>query len=423
MKEDFLHYVWKYQKFPYTNLTTTQGESLQVLHVGFHNHHDGPDFKQVQLLIGSLKWVGSVELHLKSSDWYRHNHQVDQNYDTVVLHVVWEDDIAVCREEGSQLPTLVLKDLVSKDLLRYYENSLLKPTAFIPCQDQLSRFPQPLFELWKERLFVGRLEEKSQRIHLLLEERKNDWEAVLFNLLSQNFGLNVNGESFFELAKSIPFKVIRKLQHKKMALEALFMGQVGMLSPEMPSPYGIRLWEEFNYVKHKFALSSPPISMQFMRLRPDNFPTIRLAQLAGLYAFSSQFFAKIFDRKTLNTKWMTEVGVSSYWTTHYTFEKTSRKRSKNISPAFVDLLKVNTLIPLYFCYNRAQGKDPTAIVFDMMHEIKPEKNTIVEGFKALGVKANNALDTQSFLQLKKYYCQAKKCLLCPVGVHLLNHPT
>jgi len=423
MKEDFLHYVWKYQKFPYTNLTTTQGESLQVLHVGFHNHHDGPDFKQVQLLIGSLKWVGSVELHLKSSDWYRHNHQVDQNYDTVVLHVVWEDDIAVCREEGSQLPTLVLKDLVSKDLLRYYENSLLKPTAFIPCQDQLSRFPQPLFELWKERLFVGRLEEKSQRIHLLLEERKNDWEAVLFNLLSQNFGLNVNGESFFELAKSIPFKVIRKLQHKKMALEALFMGQVGMLSPEMPSPYGIRLWEEFNYVKHKFALSSPPISMQFMRLRPDNFPTIRLAQLAGLYAFSSQIFAKIFDRKTLNTKWMTEVGVSSYWTTHYTFEKTSRKRSKNISPAFVDLLKVNTLIPLYFCYNRAQGKDPTAIVFDMMHEIKPEKNTIVEGFKALGVKANNALDTQSFLQLKKYYCQAKKCLLCPVGVHLLNHPT
>ena len=423
MKEDFLHYVWKYQKFPYTNLTTTQGESLQVLHVGFHNHHDGPDFKQVQLLIGSLKWVGSVELHLKSSDWYRHNHQVDQNYDTVVLHVVWEDDIAVCREEGSQLPTLVLKDLVSKDLLHYYENSLLKPTAFIPCQDQLSRFPQPLFQLWKERLFVGRLEEKSQRIHLLLEERKNDWEAVLFSLLSQNFGLNVNGESFFELAKSIPFKVIRKLQHKKMALEALFMGQAGMLSPEMPSPYGIRLWEEFNYVKHKFALSSPPISMQFMRLRPDNFPTIRLAQLAGLYAFSSQIFAKIFDRKTLNTKWMTEVGVSSYWTTHYTFEKTSRKRSKNISPAFVDLLKVNTLIPLYFCYNRAQGKDPTAIVFDMMHEIKPEKNTIVEGFKALGVEANNALDTQSFLQLKKYYCQAKKCLLCPVGVHLLNHPT
>ena len=242
-------------------------------------------------------------------------------------------------------------------------------------------------------------------------------------MLTQNFGLNVNGESFFELAKSIPFKVIRKLQQEKMALEALFMWQAGLLSPDLPSAYGIRLWKEFNFLKHKFALSSPPISMQFMRLRPDNFPTIRLAQLAGLYAFSQQIFAKILDRKILNTKWITKVGVSSYWTTHYTLGKASRKRNKNISSAFVDLLKVNTLIPLYFCYNKSQGKDPTAIVFDMMHEIKPEKNTIVEGFKALGVEANNALDTQSFLQLKKYYCQAKKCLLCPVGVHLLNHPT
>lgn len=208
-----------------------------------------------------------------------------------------------------------------------------------------------------------------------------------------------------------------------MALEALFMVQAGLLFPDLPSAYGIRLWKEFNFLKHKFALSSPAISMQFMRLRPDNFPTIRLAQLAGLYAFSQQIFAKIFDRKILNTKWITEVGVSSYWTTHYTFGKASRKRNKNISSAFVDLLKVNTLIPLYFCYNKSQGKDPTAIVFDMMHEIKPEINTIVEGFKALGVEANNALDTQSFLQLKKHYCQAKKCLLCPVGVHLLNHPT
>jgi len=286
MKEDFLHYVWKFQKFPYKDLNTTQGDSLQVIHPGFHNKYDGPDFKQAQLLVGALKWVGSVEVHLKSSDWYRHNHQLDQNYDTVILHVVWEDDVEVCREDGSVLPTLVLKHLVTKDLLLYYQEIFLKSPTFIPCESQLTHFPQPLFQLWKERLFVARLEEKSKRIQVLLKGYKNDWEAVLFCLLAQNFGLNVNGASFFALAKSIPFKVIRKLQQDKMALEALLFGQAGLLSGEISCAYGASLWKEFQFLKRKFSLSSPSISMQFMRLRPHNFPTIRLAQLASLYASS-----------------------------------------------------------------------------------------------------------------------------------------
>lgn len=423
MKEDFLHYVWKFQKFPYKDLTTTQGDVLQVIHVGFHNQYYGPDFKEAQLLVGALKWIGSVEVHLRASDWYRHNHQLDQNYDTVILHVVWEDDVEVCRKDGSVLPTLVLKHLVSNDLLRYYQETFLKSPTFIPCESQLLHFPQPLFQLWKERLFVARLEEKSERIKVLLKAYKNDWEAVLFCLLARNFGLNVNGASFFTLAKSIPFKVIRKLQHDKKALEALLFGQAGLLSAKMSSDYGTSLWQEFQYLKRKFSLSSPAISMQFMRLRPQNFPTIRLAQLASLYASTQQIFAKIFDDETLKTQWMTKVGVSSYWMTHYTFEKSSQKRDKKIAPSFVDLLKVNTLIPLAFCYQKAKGNDPTTMIFDLMQEIKPEKNTIVEGFQALGIKANNALDTQSFLQLKKEYCQLKKCLLCSVGVYLLNHPT
>ena len=200
MKEDFLHYVWKFQKFPYRDLTTSQGDALQVIHVGIHNQHDGPDFKEAQLIVGDLKWIGSVELHLKSSDWYRHNHHQDQNYDTVILHVVWEDDIEVCREDGSVLPTLVLKNLVAKELLYYYQETFLKSSTFIPCESQLAHFPQPLFQFWKERLFVARLEEKSKRIQALLKAHKNDWEAVLFCLLARNFGLNVNGASFFALA-------------------------------------------------------------------------------------------------------------------------------------------------------------------------------------------------------------------------------
>jgi len=305
MKEDFLHYVWKFQKFPYRDLTTSQGDALKVIHVGIHNQHDGPDFKESQLIVGDLKWIGSVELHHKSSDWYRHNYHQDQNYDTVILHVVWEDDIEVCSEDGSVLPTLVLKNLVAKELLYYYQETFLKSSTFIPCESQVVHFPQPLFQLWKERLFVARLEEKSKRIQALLKAHKNDWEAVLFCLLARNFELNVNGASFFALAKSIPFRVIRKLQQDEKALEALLLGQAGLLSAEMSSVYGANLWKEYQYLKHKFSLSSPAISMQFMRLRPQNFPTIRLVQLASLYASTQQVFAKIFDGETLKTQWMT----------------------------------------------------------------------------------------------------------------------
>lgn len=393
-----------------------------MIHIGTHNQHDEPDFKEAQLIVGNLKWIGSVELHLKSSDWYRHNHHQDQNYDTVNLHVVWEDDIEVCREDGSVLPTLVLKNLVAKELLYYYQETFLKSSTFIPCESQLAHFPQPLFQLWKERLFVARLEEKSQRIQSLLAATKNDWEAVLFLLLSRNFGLNINGEAFFEMAKSIPFKVIRKLQQDERALEALLLGQAGLLATAKSSVYGASLCEEFKYLQHKFSLSSSNVSVRFMRLRPQNFPTIRLVQLAQLYASSQQLFAKIFEAKTLSVQWMTKVGVLSFWKTHYTFEKVSKTREKKITSAFVDLLQVNTLIPLYFCYQRSKGKDPNAKVFELMQAIKPEKNVVVEGFQALGVNANNALDTQSFLHLKKGYCELKKCLLCNVGVYLLNHP-
>ncbi len=393
-----------------------------MIHIGTHNQHDEPDFKEAQLIVGNLKWIGSVELHLKSSDWYRHNHHQDQNYDTVNLHVVWEDDIEVCREDGSVLPTLVLKNLVAKELLYYYQETFLKSSTFIPCESQLAHFPQPLFQLWKERLFVARLEEKSQRIQSLLAATKNDWEAVLFLLLSRNFGLNINGEAFFEMAKSIPFKVIRKLQQDERALEALLQGQAGLLATAKSSVYGASLCEEFKYLQHKFSLSSSNVSVRFMRLRPQNFPTIRLVQLAQLYASSQQLFAKIFEAKTLSVQWMTKVGVLSFWKTHYTFEKVSKTREKKITSAFVDLLQVNTLIPLYFCYQRSKGKDPNAKVFELMQAIKPEKNVVVEGFQALGVNANNALDTQSFLHLKKGYCELKKCLLCNVGVYLLNHP-
>lgn len=424
MKEDFLHYVWKFQKFPHHQLKTVQGENLHVTVVGFSNQYDGPDFLNAQIVIGSLKWAGSIELHLKSSDWYRHQHHRDPAYDNVILHVVWEDDIEVCLEDGRSLPTLVLNAIVPPALIKQYEHRLLSPSNFIPCEKYVHTFPASLFSLWKERLYIERLEQKSKGIQQLLEEEKSNWEAVLFMLLAQNFGLNINGASFMAIAKSVPFKIIRKLQQSAFSLEALFLGQAGLLSSDHPLTYVRNLQKEFLFLQRKFSLpqhQGQPI--RFKRLRPHNFPTIRLVQLAQLYANTTSVFSRIFQGDKLSTQWMKSSGVSPFRETHYTFDRSAKKSAKRLTSSFIDLLTVNTFVPLYFCYQKAKGLEPSDNVINMMQSIKPEKNSVVQSFQALEVEVTSALDTQALLQLKKGYCSLKKCLHCRVGVHLLNHPS
>ena len=423
MKEDFLHYVWKHQKFPLATLRTSQNESIEVIRPGFHNQHDGPDFLQAELKIGKLRWVGSVEIHQKSSDWYRHQHQLDKAYDSTVLHVVWEDDIEVCLANGTLLPTLVLSTFISPDLVAKLSHYFKQKQSFIPCEDQFSKVPQEVLNLWKERLYIDRLSEKATRIQLLLEETQNDWEALLFVLLAQNFGLNINGAAFFSVAKSISFGVLRKLREEVKDVEALFLGQAGLISAQTASPYGAFLWERFSYISVKHSLPTPPqVSFHFSRLRPHNFPTLRWAQLAQLYASTAQLFGRIFTPQGVETSWLTKSGVSLFWETHYSFNKTSKQRSKKLSTSFIELLKINTLIPLYFCHEKNKGNDPSEKTIDLIRRVKPEKNRLLDGFVDLGAKLESALDSQGLIQLKNNYCDTKKCLLCAVGVHLINHP-
>ena len=244
MKEDFLHYVWKYQKFS-APLYTQQNQALAVVSTGWHNHHAGPDFQQAQLVLGDLHWAGAVELHLKSSDWYRHRHEKDAAYDNVILHVVWEDDVEVCRSDGSILPTLVLQTIVPLELLERYNSIFFKKAQFIPCEDYLGELSNTNWLFWKERLFIERLDERSQRIQALLKKSKNDWEATLFGLLARNFGLNVNGAAFLSIAHSFPFSIVRKLQHNVHALEALFLGQANLLPENSPLVYPQTLKKEY----------------------------------------------------------------------------------------------------------------------------------------------------------------------------------
>ncbi|MBL7885804.1 MAG: DUF2851 family protein [Flavobacterium sp.] len=422
MKEDFLHYIWLYKKFDFSNLVTSQGESLTIIHSGFYLQQAGPDFFNAQITIGQQKWAGNIEIHLKSSDWYLHQHEKDSNYDNVILHVVWQHDISVFRKDNSEIPVLELKKYVANEELIKYQ-SLIATKSWIYCENQVKDIALFVMENWLERLFFERLERKSLPIEGLLNETENDWEAVLFCLLAKNFGLNTNGEAFFKIAKSIPFSIIRKEALDVAYLEALLFGQSNLLPSHPEDNYSKELKSWFDYLVVKYKISTIQIeAVQFFKHRPDNFPTIRLAQLGMLYHVHRNLFTKIIEAKTVNEIYqLFDVAVSSYWKTHYTFEKTSPKKEKFLTQSFIDLIIVNTIVPVKFAYAKSQGKDDSEQWIELLTQLKPEKNSIIEKFTLFKIQANNAFQSQALLQLKNEYCNAKRCLQCAIGLELLKN--
>jgi len=285
MREDYLHYLWKYQKLDHRALKTADGSTVQVISPGAHNFLSGPDFFNSRLLIGDQEWAGNLEIHLRSSDWYMHGHENDPAYDNVILHVVWEHDVEVYRKDNSPLPTVEIKNLVLPEAVRSYDELCSKSSnRWINCENDLQDVEDLIMQNWLERLYLERLEQKTTLINTFLEKSAGDWEVVLFRMLAKNFGLNINGESFLSIAASIPFAVVRKTRGKLIQLEALLLGQGGFLEKQCEEPYFHQLKEEYIYLKHKFGLSREGIlPVKYFRLRPDNFPEIRLVQLAAVY--------------------------------------------------------------------------------------------------------------------------------------------
>lgn len=422
MREDFLHYLWKYSKFNGSDLKTTNGESLAIISTGQYLELSGPDFFNSQLLISNQKWAGNVEMHLKSSDWYVHHHQNDANYNNVILHVVWEHDTPVLRKDNSEIPVLELKSYVDPNELKKYRE-LLTPKSWIFCEKELAEIDTSLFSIWLEALFFERLERKSILIENLLKQTQNDWEAVLFCLLAKNFGLNTNGEAFLKIAQSIPFTVFRKETSKTKSLEALLFGQA-QLFPQNPEDWYVKeLKECYVYLKHKYKLVLPVIEpVEFFRHRPDNFPTIRIAQLSALYQSQQNLFSALIHLNSVEGFYrIFDVNISDYWKSHYTFDKCSATKEKRISKSFVDLIIINTLIPLQFAYAKNCGMDCSEQLLELISFIAPEKNSVTEKFQSFGIASRSALETQSLLQLKKEYCDAKKCLQCKIGISLLRN--
>jgi hypothetical protein len=425
MREDFLHYLWKHKKFHWQKAKTYDGNDILLLETGRHNQTEsGPDFFNAKLKIGEQLWAGNVEIHLKSSDWYFHQHETDPAYDNVILHVVWENDVEVFRKNNSAIPTLELKNLTDKNTLANYRKLLENQNPkWINCEKDFAGFDDFEVENWLERMYLERLEKKSERLLELLEKSNTDWEAVLFKMLAKNFGLNVNGEAFLSMAESIPFSVVRKISHDREQLEALFFGQAGMLEENIEEAYFQKLQKEYAYLKTKFKLDNRNVlPVKYFRLRPDNFPNIRLAQLAGLYASHKQLFSKTIKTKTINgLRKIFQTHVSDFWQSHYTFEKKSRKRAKKLTAGFVDLLIINTIVPLIFCYARFSGNLDPEKLFALMRKIETEKNSIISKFNQTRKgTAKNALDSHALLQLKKHYCEPNLCLQCGLGAKLLQ---
>ncbi|RKS53875.1 uncharacterized protein DUF2851 [Gillisia mitskevichiae] len=424
MQEDFLHYLWKFKKFDFRKAKTSNNSDLSILDVGIHNHNSGPDFFNAKIKINDQLWAGNVEIHLRSSDWYLHRHEIDSNYDNVVLHVVWEDDVEVFRKDNSAIPTLELKDLVHPESLDRYKSLLLNGTKkWINCEKDFHLFDDFTLDNWLERVYFERLEKKSVKILEMLKSTENNWEEVLFKLLFRNFGLKVNADSFESIANNIDFKVIQKLGQSAFTMEALFLGQAGLLNENVENSYFASLKLEHQFLQQKFKLDTYSVlKPHYFRLRPDNFPTIRLSQLAQLYSKIPHLFSEVINCNSKEDIYeLFNACTSEFWETHYTFKKDHKVRKKKLTNNFIDLLIINTIVPFKYCYQKETGDKDVTASLQIIEQILPEKNGIVDNFNTLRSKtATNSYRSQALIQLKNEYCDKNACLQCGLGVKLIQ---
>jgi hypothetical protein len=422
LQEDFLHYVWRFKKFDFKELITTTGESINIFDFGQYNTNGGPDFLNAKIQIGDTIWAGNVEIHVRASEWHQHQHNENPAYNNVILHVVFEADESIHLPKGGVIPTLELHSRVALSLKNKYLK-LLHEQDWIPCAKQIGEVPSFTKSSWMERLLIERLEQKTQVIQEMLERNNNDWEATFYQMMARNFGLKINVEPFERLAQSLPHIILAKHKDSLFQLEALLFGQAGFLNKSFEETYPSQLKKEYDFLKHKHSLTAIPHTMwQFLRLRPPSFPTIRIAQFAALTYQSLHLFSKILEAKDLKeiTR-LLKVELSDYWLTHYVFDKASPKRKKSLGTGTIQLIIINTIVPFLFLYGRMKGENSfPEKAFELLESLPPEKNSVIKKWQSLELPTENAHQTQSLLQLKKHYCDKKRCLQCNIGNYIMK---
>jgi hypothetical protein len=422
MREEFLHYVWRYKYFAINDLQTTDGEPIQIFHGGEYHQNSGPDFQNALLRIGETVWSGNVEIHLRSSDWARHKHTVDTAYDNVILHIVYDDDAPVTRTNGTAIPCLTLRERIAPALIEQYAH-LQAAEHPIACHKLINLVPELTITTWLERLTIERLEQKTAQLQTLQAIQDNDIAEAFYQAVARSFGVSVNAEPFEQLAKSLPMQLFAKNKHNILTIEALIYGQAGFLETEGTDEYTIALRKEYNYQRHKYSLTPMNgAAWKFLRMRPANFPTIRLAQFANLVHQSLHLFAKILDTNDLATvRSYFEVHTNSYWDTHYVFGKPSPKRKKTLGSTTIDLILINTVVPFLFLYGSLRDDEMQRDkALRWLDELPAEANAIISVYENLHIAPKNAAQSQALLQLKKNYCNPKNCLNCAIGAKILR---
>ena len=420
MREDLLYFIWKTSYFVLNGQTTTDDESLEVIHPGEFNGDSGPDYFNAKVKVGGTLWAGNVEMHIRSSDWYNHNHHIDQAFDNVILHVVVNDDKPAVNSKGRKIPTVKIKypDALEWNLLR-----LTGSGKWIPCEENFSSFDLFSKRMWLDSLLVERLEQKTDYVKDQVDQAQGSWEEAFYHSMARSFGLKANALPFELLAKATPMKVLSKHKENLFQIEAILFGQSGLLTADdSHDDYSLALYKEYQYLQHKFNLT--PIQghlWKFLRMRPTAFPTIRIAQFANLIHRSTSLFSKVIEINEIKEiVKLIQVDTSVYWETHYTLSKESKSTKKGLGKDTVSIIAINSLVPFIFAYgvSRANsGLKDKAI--KLLEAIKPELNSITKGFDNLGFKAESACDTQAMIHLKTFYCEPKKCLYCHLGAKLL----
>lgn len=423
MKEDILHFVWRTKKFDLHKLETSIGEPIEILSFGQHNHDQGPDFSNARVKINETLWAGHIEMHIKSSDWYRHRHDTDLAYENVILHVVWEDDQPVTRKDGTMIPCLVLKQRVPHQLTYNYQY-LQASETWIPCEKVIHNVDPLTVSSWLSRLAVERFVQKALTFESLMKETAQHVEESFYRALMSAFGLPQNKQPFEQLAAALPLSLIDKYSHDRTMLEALLFGQSGLLNSKVAQDlYAQELWQQYQYLMHKHSLQPLPMSLwKFGRMRPPSFPTVRLAQFAAIVADQPRLFAIISEMdSTDEIKKLLKKPVSPYWQKHYRFGDQGKGDTSTLGAATADIICINTILPFLFFYGKQRRIDTlTDKALSMLEELKPENNSSIKNWKKSGITAENAMESQALLQLKKIYCDQKKCLQCSIGAKIIQ---
>lgn len=420
MQEAFLHHLWQYALFS-TPLMLTDGSVVEVVNVGIQNNDSGPDFFNARIRIGETVWAGNVEIHVKASDWYKHHHNNDDAYDNIILHVVAENDAAIERKNGDLIPTTVIS--CGKGIYEQYLY-LMQSNSWIPCESFLNKIDDFTIFGWKETLMIERLKTKAMVIEKRWEMNNKDYNETFYQTLAANFGFKVNAVPFEMLAKQLPLAYLLKHSDNLLVVEAMLFGVSGLLPETSNDEYTTSLIREFKHMQNKFGLKTLNKHLwKYSKLRPSNFPNIRIAQFARLFVNSRNLLSRVLEIERIDeVRAVFNIHASEYWDTHYSFGKDAQKQQKRLGDVAFQNIAINTLAPYFVFYSKNKNMPEfTDKAINWLMEIEAENNNIIRHWQGLGMEVKNAFDSQSLIQLKNLYCNVRRCLHCRIGNQVIQH--